>query len=43
MINVWILSMAIQTFFIANLDYTAAAASHVGSGSSAVLCVSPGH
>ena len=44
MINVRILSMAIRTFFMANLDYAAAAGRlAVGSGSSAVLCVLSGH
>ena len=44
MINVRILSMAIRTFFMANLDYAAAGGRlAVGSGSSVVLCVSSGH
>ena len=30
MINVWILSMAIQSFFMANLDYTAAVGASCG-------------
>ena len=43
MMNIRILRMEIQTFFMANLDYTAAAASRGGSGSSAMLYVSSGH
>ena len=40
MINVRILSMAIQTFFMANLDYTATAASRGGKRLlSRALCV----
>ena len=43
MINVWILSMVIRTFFMENLDYAAAAGRlAVGSGSSPVLCESSG-
>ena len=36
MINIWILSMAIQTFFMANLDYVAAAGA--SRGGKRLLC-----